>query len=209
MVLGRSGYVSAVRGYPLGQLSMISVTSQFITLWVGLVLGTIGVIVFNGLNLWGTLITGLLIFLSLTIFSTVFHKLIILMTKKILKKNLDIPILGFGQTLKLLPWFSIPWLSWAVGFYFLVSSLVPGYINPFIGLAFPLAGTLGILAIIAPGGIGVREGLLAGYLNLAGMDIQQAAVIAITSRLWFLVGEVAIFSTGIIIDRLRKKNSPA
>ncbi len=74
-----------------------------------------------------------------------------------------------------------------------------------MGLVFPLSGTLGILAGFAPGGIGVREGLMVSCLVLAGFEITEAATISIASRLWFLIGESFIFAIGLIADRLLRK----
>jgi len=57
------------------------------------------------------------------------------------------------------------------------------------------------MAFIAPGGLGVREGVMVGYLTLAGLPIAEAVTIAGASRLWFLVGEAFIFTVGWLADR--------
>ena len=43
--------------------------------------------------------------------------------------------------------------------------------------AFPLASTLGIMAIIVPSGIGVREVIIVCYLSFVGFSKQEATTI--------------------------------
>jgi uncharacterized membrane protein YbhN (UPF0104 family) len=73
-----------------------------------------------------------------------------------------------------------------------------------IAFAFGLAGSIGIMAVFAPGGLGVREGILTGFLTLAGVDLPVATTIAVTSRLWFLAGELFIFLLAVV---LRPRNA--
>jgi uncharacterized membrane protein YbhN (UPF0104 family) len=55
--------------------------------------------------------------------------------------------------------------------------------------------------VLAPGGIGVREGALALLLTSGGVTASKAATIALLSRLWFLVSEIFIFIWGLVIKR--------
>ena len=84
----------------------------------------------------------------------------------------------------------------------LAASLTETDIAWSVGLGFPLAATLGIMAVIAPGGLGAREGVLVGYLMLAGVPLAEATTISLASRLWFLVGEAFIFIVGWVSDRM-------
>jgi uncharacterized membrane protein YbhN (UPF0104 family) len=71
------------------------------------------------------------------------------------------------------------------------------------GLTFPLAATLGILAIIAPGGIGVREGVLFLFLNSSGaLTVEEATTISVFSRVWFLVGESFLFLIALLMSKM-------
>ena len=65
-----------------------------------------------------------------------------------------------------------------------------------VGFGFPLAGVLGIMTFISPGGLGTREGVIVAYLTLASIPVVEATTIAVASRLWFLTGEVFIFIVG-------------
>ena len=87
------------------------------------------------------------------------------------------------------------------GFYMLVTSLIKMDVPWGVGFGFPLAGTLGIMTFISPGGLGTREAVLVGYLTLAGIPVVEATTIAVASRLWFLGGEVFIFVLGWIAHK--------
>ena len=68
-----------------------------------------------------------------------------------------------------------------------------------------LAINLGVAAVIVPGGLGVREGVMAAYLNLAGLELAYALTLAVAARLWFFAGEVFIFLIGLLVDRTSVK----
>ena len=205
MIIGRATYLAKNNNKLLAQLSMISLNAQFIMLWLGLVFGAIGLLLLGGLSIWGWLILFLWIALTVVVFSNIVNSIVEKFSKRVLKKEISIPKLSLRSTVAVLPWFILTWLLWSIGFFLLVASLVPDKISPAVGLGFPLAGTLGIMAIIAPGGLGVREGVMVGYLNLAGLSLPEATTISITARLWFLIGEIFIFIVGIILDRHLKK----
>ncbi len=116
-------------------------------------------------------------------------------------KNIEIPILDFYSTVRLLPWICLYWILWSFGFYYFVSSMTMMEIPLSGGLAFPLSASLGIAAVIAPGGLGVREGIMGIYLKLVGLSLAEAATVAVAARLWFLTGEVFFFITGVVADR--------
>jgi uncharacterized membrane protein YbhN (UPF0104 family) len=103
------------------------------------------------------------------------------------------------------PWFVGFWLCWSAGFYLLIVALHTGDLSPMSGLAFPLATALGILALPLPGGIGLREGVLAGVLVAAGLAGSHATTYAVVARLWFLLGEAFMFGVGWIAHRGRDR----
>jgi len=208
VILGRGEYIAKTYQYPRKDLSSFSLNTQFISLWTGLLFGAIGMIAINGINIYGLSILLLFVALTLIVFTPLFHTVAEKIFSKIFRKDISIPRLSFPNALNVLPWFILNWSFWCVSFYLLASSLVDYEISFHTAWGFGLAGSLGIMAIIAPGGIGVREGLLTGYLSLSGLDIQSATTIAVTSRLWFLIGEVFIFLTALFLDKTSKKVSP-
>ncbi len=202
MIIGRSAYISAKGKYDMKELSVLSLDAQLVALLTGLLLGFIGVMYFDGFRLLGMIIISLLIGLCFFIFSPFLHQLILKVHNAILQQKMVLVQLSAKQILKTIPWFAGYWVLWAIGFYFLSASLAISSIPFFSGLGFPLAVTLGIAAFISPGGLGIREGALTGFLILAGLPANESTTIAITSRLWFLIGEFFIFMIGWILHRL-------
>ena len=84
--------------------------------------------------------------------------------------------------------------------YFLSSSIIAYDVPLSVGFSFALACVVAVLALIAPGGIGVREGVLITILIGIGLEKQDAISISVISRLWFLVGEVFIFILASILS---------
>ncbi len=205
-IFSRALYVQKRHDLPLKKLTFISLKTQLISLWFGLLTGS--VIIFQvGLNLWFKLIAVIfLLSLFLFLFSNKFKKTLVYTITKILKKNIDYPILNIKDALNLFPSFLLNWLFRCLGFYFLCHSIVEYDIPITIGFSFALASVISILALIAPGGIGVREGLLLSMLLALGIEKQDAITISIVSRLWFLVGEVFIFFLATILNiKMNKK----
>jgi hypothetical protein len=90
------------------------------------------------------------------------------------------------------------WLLWGLGFHLLALALspdAPGWGNVF---SFPFAAAAGNLVIIAPGGLGVREGLLTYVLRGQGMPGETALTLSLASRMWFLLGELSAFALALL-----------
>ncbi len=201
MVMGRAAYIAEKSDISLGKLSAVSLNMQFIAIWIGLVFGLIGMLLLDGWHLWGWFIVFLWLFFSIILFSQFAHGKIEHSVKVILRKEITIPRLSPGSTLSILPWFVIYWALWSLGFCLLVTSLIHVDVFWTVGFGFPLAATLGIITFISPGGLGTREAIMVGYLTLAGIPVTDATTIAVTSRLWFLGGEIFIFLFGSIVHK--------
>jgi uncharacterized membrane protein YbhN (UPF0104 family) len=201
LIVGRAGYVSTRRGYPLAKVSVLSLHGQLVSLWAGLLLGSLGAFAVGGARIWGPLIAFLWLGLTLTIFSPKVHMLVARGIGRILGRHISIPLLSLRSTALAVVWALLAWLCWSLAFYLFLLSLGLAGVSPSDGLAFPLAATLGVLAVIAPGGLGAREGVLVAYLVLAGHSAADATTVAVAARLWFLAGELTLFVTGWIADR--------
>ncbi|MDD2941672.1 MAG: lysylphosphatidylglycerol synthase domain-containing protein [bacterium] len=93
----------------------------------------------------------------------------------------------------------LTWLFWSLGYVICLRSI---YYNPlpFVALgAFPLAAVIGILALVVPGGIGVREGVIAAFFVGAGIPVEVAATFSVMSRLWFFTSEVLFAVLGALM----------
>jgi uncharacterized membrane protein YbhN (UPF0104 family) len=210
MIVGRATYVAARTGAPVSRLSSLSLNAQMIALWLGLVFGFAGLVMLRGLHLWGWMVAGLWAVLSAIIFSPYAHGIAEIVLRRLLKKEISLPQLPWHAAWRVMGWFALYWVCYSAGFYLLVASMLGGFPPLAVGGAYPLAGTLGILTVFAPGGLGTREAVLTGYLRLAGVELARATSIALAARLWFLAGEAAIFLTGLALSHhVRPGATPA
>ena len=210
VLLGRAAYISEKCSASKAITTSISFQAQIISLWVGMLLGGIGLAFSGGLDKFNYGLLMILVWLGFTlmIFTPYFNKILKDGVRRWLKKEIDLPVFSFKDALRLLPYFFLNWGLWCAAFLLLAQSLTHQNISEITGLAFALGGTLGILALIVPGGLGIREGIIAWYLILTGMDKPTAVTISVASRLWFLIGEVFIFSLAAYFHRRAVKGSP-
>lgn len=100
------------------------------------------------------------------------------------------------------------WVVYSAAFALFVKSLEPNLGLFAAGSAFAAAYLLGYVFLLAPAGIGIREGVLSSLL--AGfMGAQQAIAIAVLARLWTTVGELlpaALVAPGLLKE---SQQSPA
>jgi len=193
MLLGKVGYTKLKYDFPIDILMAASINAQFISLWVGLLVG-IPFLFFVNISY---LVTGGVIasFITLTIliFNSSVNIFINRLTNKWFKKDFNLPNLNFLSTIKIFPVNFLFWSLYGIAFYFFLK----GFSNYAIELQtlfiFPLASTLGILMIIAPGGIGVREGIMVTLLTHSGFSIDESITLSILNRLWSIIGELFIF----------------
>jgi uncharacterized membrane protein YbhN (UPF0104 family) len=202
LIVGRAAYIAEKSDYSLGRLSTISLNAQFIDLWIGLFFGMIGLLLLGRFHIWSWLVLFVLLGLTAVIFSKLVYSAADRLVKILLKKDVKITNLTIKSTVSVMPWFSVTWVFWSIGFYILVVSLTAIDVPWSCGFGFPLASTLGIMTLVTPGGLGTREGVMVGYLTLAGIPVTEATTMAVASRLWFLAGEVFIFSVGWVAKKV-------
>ncbi|MBN2681884.1 MAG: flippase-like domain-containing protein [Bacteroidales bacterium] len=200
VILGRASYISTVTKSSLKICSFASLKEQLIYVWLGLIISLIPMLLIYETSWFLLMVVLIILFLSFVLFSKWFHRNVITMAKRISKREIEIPIISFNDVLGIVTYVFIYWIVWMAAFYFLVVS-----INESAGFevafAFPVAVSLGVLAIFFPGGIGVREGIMVGFLSLSGIELKEATTISIISRFWFISGEIFIFFFALIIKR--------
>lgn len=102
----------------------------------------------------------------------------------------------------------VQWVLLGISYYFFFKA---SHFNVDINVVFlqPLANNIGMISVFTPGGIGVREGFMVFYLNQLGFQLQEATLMAVMSRFWFLAVEIIAFFVGVIIERrlMRSKNA--
>lgn len=104
--------------------------------------------------------------------------------------------LRYGEVLKLLSLFCLGWVPLGIGVSLLIASIYPISINkfPVITGMFALAWSAGFLSFLAPGGLGVREGILALLLS-SFLPSAVAVIVSLTLRLWLIL--VELFCLGL------------
>jgi uncharacterized membrane protein YbhN (UPF0104 family) len=98
----------------------------------------------------------------------------------------------------------VAWLVGGIGFYIFVASVhpaTPEYIL-FLTGALAVSSTLGLIAIFAPSGLGVREGVLV-YLLSFMMATPVAVIISVLTRLWMTLIEIGLIGVIYLFDKFR------
>jgi glycosyltransferase 2 family protein len=100
----------------------------------------------------------------------------------------------------------VSWVVGGVGFYLFVDSVypvAPQYIL-FLTGALAISSTLGLIAIFAPSGLGVREGVLV-YLLSFTMATPVAVIISILTRIWMTLIEIGLIGMVYLISQFHKR----
>jgi uncharacterized membrane protein YbhN (UPF0104 family) len=100
----------------------------------------------------------------------------------------------------------ISWVVGGVGFYLFVDSVypvAPQYIL-FLTGALAISSTLGLIALFAPSGLGVREGALV-YLLSFMMATPVAVIISILTRIWMTLVEIGLIGVVYLLRQLRER----
>jgi len=113
--------------------------------------------------------------------------------------------LNYLQLLKITMFYIINWFFFALAFMFFLTSFgIDVKSNlPYLIVSISFSSIAGLIAVFAPGGIGVREGALAFTLNRI-MALEIASTIAISSRIWVTVSELVILLIVFIYDKSKK-----
>ncbi len=124
---------------------------------------------------------------------------------KIFKKNLEIPM-KYSQMLKVVLLFIGNWLIVGFGFFILTKSIYPAVEWSqmlYCAGIWGVSAIMGILAIFAPSGLGVREGIIVAGLMLI-MPQSDAMVISVVSRLWQTIPELLLVAMAFVYSRIRR-----
>lgn len=201
VVMGRAAYSAHRHNWPLSALTFCSAYAQVLTLWIGMSLGLLGLLVVKEDIAYKPLF--LSVWLCLSIVITV--KPVQDALRRILARRRGARTgsrqADYPAVLRSLLFYVLGWIAWGAGFYALARALGLDLAFSAAVLGFSLAATAGIISVFAPGGLGVREAILAAYLHFNGMDTQAALSLSVSSRLWFLAGEVFIFAAGMYAHR--------
>ncbi len=128
---------------------------------------------------------------------------------RLLKKDMEIPV-TYPAMLKTVLLFILNWLVAGAGFALLVSAVYPLPPSQWLYVAgiYALSTIMGIIALFAPSGLGVREGILMAGLLLIMPD-EYAVTISLISRIWQTVAELILvagtFGVNFFLKRMRRR----
>ena len=114
--------------------------------------------------------------------------------------------LSYAQVLWILGICFASWVVGGIGFSLFVDSVFPvaSRYFPFLTGALAVSSIAGLLALFAPGGLGVREGVLVFLLSLM-MPGAVAAILSVLTRLWMTFIEIGLIGVVYLVGRFRKK----
>jgi uncharacterized membrane protein YbhN (UPF0104 family) len=96
----------------------------------------------------------------------------------------------------------VSWAIGGVGFYLFVDSVFP--VAPqytlFLAGALAISNILGLIAIFAPSGLGVREGALVYLLSFI-MVTPVAVIVSVLTRIWMTLIEIGLIGVVYLIGR--------
>lgn len=195
-ILGRI-YLGAKKGISKKDLAVSSFLDVALSTGAGLVLGTFFLLIFLG-NFFSYLyFLSVLVALAgliaahprafYPVFNFVFRRL-----KKV--EILPSEFLSYTKILK--AFFCYLLISFVSGtaFFFLVKSITSlsfFYFPAIIGV-YNLAVNLGVVAIFAPSGLGIREGIMTLFLNIY-FPVSVAILISLIARIWLTAVEIGLF----------------
>lgn len=201
---GLSLYIAEKHHYSKKEIGAIAFSNQLLILWTAILIGEIALVFIGGLHIWGWALFGLWLALTLTLFTRFFYHLAGFFLSKILRRKVTIPRLSFAGAMRIVPYIAIDLIARSIGFFFLLRALSDVAIGFELGFVFILAQSIGLMAIITPGGLGVREGVIVGLLTLSVFPVETATTISLAARLWYLAGELVIFLAALLVRKLAK-----
>lgn len=186
----------------IARLSYNVLVFQVLIIISGLLTGLFSVIRMGNIPVAWKVGSAVMIIISLYIStSEIFFSKISIYLSKRLGKDIKLTHFKKKNVLLIILLSAIFWILWGTGMYFLVLSSeynVAG--SHSLIFLFSFSVCVGIVAIIAPGGIGIREGVLAMIIVSLGNPVKTAAEISVLSRLWFVTGEIVLFLISHIVS---------
>lgn len=167
----------------------------------------------DGLSLSSTVWVGLATLLPVLIVThrRVFSWTVNVFSRRVLGRTVpDEHFLSFGESLGFQAGYLVPRILNGIGVCLIAAFLSdagPGSWVP-LSAAYALAGALGILAVVVPSGLGVRESVFV-FFATAYMPLEQAIVVSLAARVLSIVGDaiIALIYAGLRLEARRRGRS--
>jgi uncharacterized membrane protein YbhN (UPF0104 family) len=97
----------------------------------------------------------------------------------------------------------LSWIVGGIGFYLFVESVFSVSLSHILFLtgALAISSILGLVAIFAPSGLGVREGTLVYLLSFI-MPVSVAVIISILTRIWMTLIEIGLIGVVYLLSKI-------
>jgi hypothetical protein len=131
-------------------------------------------------------------------------------TERVLKKPLPLPVPPTGPFAMYAVRVSLGWVGYGLAFWMLTHALL-GDAAPSAWVAvtsYVASYMVGLLAVLAPGGLVVREGALVVLLT-PSIGAQPALLMALAARLWQVGLEVVAALAVVAVDAVRRRRALA
>lgn len=207
-------YLAKKKGVPEG----IAITA-FILAQIYFILGGIAIFCvsllrgeFSGLKLITSLTkysSGLA--LAIMLFLTLKPKLIeypVNLILKIFKREIIAVRINIINSISILLFYVILWFIFGLAFWLFVNGLTPVPFRLYLSLTgvFAAAVSIGFLAVFAPGGLGVREGIMVLLLTSFGtFETPLPVAIAVGFRIVMTISELIMFGSTWVIEWISKR----
>ncbi len=204
-VTGLVGYVRAHGDSGAGALATLLVfQSVILATGAGIGVAALGTAAFEGLGLWPVLLGALCVAGAL---APPVLRLVVKLGHRLLREPGDPEQVSLPGSLLIRAVLGglLVWSLHGFGFWALLEGLVAGNpVGPFVACGvFSASYVVGYLAVIAPGGMIVREGAMASLLSAAAaISLGPAAALALAARLWSTVAELVAFGLGLGFARV-------
>jgi len=207
VIIGKAGYIAERYALSSSHVTALSFLHQIVVLITGSIVGGLCLLVLFPSYITFSAFLGLIaISLIFTMRANKAVNYLLGQINKLLKKNIDSISITPNQIFVSLCFSVTTWLFWGFGFYFFAQAISEVSVNVFIMGFFPVATVLGVVAILFPGGIGIREGVLALLLGRSLASTALISSISVFSRIWFLGGEAFIFILSLLLLAFRRFN---
>ena len=157
---------------------------------------------YSGRSFWWLI--PLFIFAFASMHPKVLQKVLNWILFKLKKESFSLPI-SYSDVLWILLICILAWVIGGIGFYLFVQSVFP--VSPshilFLTGALAFSSTLGLIALFAPSGLGVREGVLV-YLLSYLMPGPVAVVISVLTRIWMTLIEIGLIGVIYLLSQFRQ-----
>lgn len=190
-------------GSPLGSSAILTVLAQILNIYTGVILGLLGIVLFDFFYIPPVVYFAIAIFsipaiLSLSQISVPQRIRYFRIRGRHFKFPEQIPKLWDLLLLSICCWLLIGSSFWM---FFLAIGLEPGFMPV---LLQPAANSMGMLTVITPSGIGVREAVTVWYLTMAEIPVAAAISASITARFWTVAVEIVGTAIGALCHRIAR-----